>query len=62
MSEDPDADALEAQAERLERQSDELGERIEHVRSDWQSKQADQSVPGATEGPDAQDEDDGDGG
>jgi hypothetical protein len=40
-------ETLEAEAERMEEHSDEVGERIEEAREDWESKQNDPSVPGA---------------
>ena len=36
------------EADRMEQSSSELGSEIEQVRSDWQRKRADGSVPGAT--------------
>ena len=40
-------DRLEAEAERMEEHSGEVGEGIEEAREDWESKQQDPSVPGA---------------
>lgn len=41
------ADRLAREVDRMEQRSDELGAEIEHARSDWQRKQADDKVPGA---------------
>jgi hypothetical protein len=37
----------EREADDLERQSEKLDEQIKEVRQDWESKQGDESVPGA---------------
>ena len=58
MEYDERADALDADADRLEREGKEIDKRIEDTRSDWRSKQGDVSVPGAVEGPDEPDDDD----
>jgi hypothetical protein len=47
--------ALERQVEELEHDSEQLGDQIEETREDWESKQADESVPGAVGG-EAEDE------
>jgi hypothetical protein len=44
------ADAAEREAGDLERSSEQLGEEIGEVRSDWRRKQADPDVPGAEPG------------
>jgi chaperonin cofactor prefoldin len=36
----------------LEERSEQVGERIEETRKDWQAKQADDAVPGAVGDPD----------
>lgn len=41
------ADRLAREADRMQHRSDELGEEIEHARSDWQRKRASEDVPGA---------------
>jgi hypothetical protein len=41
------AEEMEAEIEELERHSDEVGGDIEDARSDWERKQDDPSVPGA---------------
>jgi chromosome segregation ATPase len=46
---DAEADRLEEEADDLERRNEQLGERIDEVRKDWESKQHDESVPGAVE-------------
>jgi hypothetical protein len=38
----------EKQADELQERSDKLGEEISDVREDWERKQADPKVPGAT--------------
>jgi hypothetical protein len=55
--EDPGAlaDEMEAEADRLEDRSKELGEDVDEVRKDWERKRSDQGVPGAN--PPAEDED-----
>jgi hypothetical protein len=49
------ADRVERELDDMERESDELGDRIEDARKDWERKKADPSVPGADE---PQEEDD----
>jgi hypothetical protein len=44
---DERAEQLEREADKLEEHSEHIGGRIEDARKDWQSKQEDQSVPGA---------------
>jgi hypothetical protein len=41
------ADQLESDADKMEKESKRVGGRIEESRSDWESKEADQKVPGA---------------
>ena len=41
------ADRREEDAEKLEQHSDTLGERIDDIESDWESKEQDPAVPGA---------------
>jgi hypothetical protein len=49
MSEhDKQADRLDSEVDELQARSDELGEEISDAREDWERKQADDSVPGAT--------------
>ncbi|HEY2651930.1 MAG TPA: hypothetical protein VGI50_08415 [Solirubrobacteraceae bacterium] len=49
VEQDPEqlADALESEAERLERHSHELQERVDAARQAWEHKRRDESVPGA---------------
>ncbi len=55
---DPDelADDLSQEADRLEHDSAELGQRVEDTRQDWQRKRRDASIPGANP-PEAEEED-----
>jgi hypothetical protein len=41
------ADEMEHDAERMEHDSQKVGDRIEEARSDWESKEQDDTVPGA---------------
>ena len=50
MEHDRQADELEAEAERMEAEGERVEKQIDRTRSDWHSKQADSSVPGAVEG------------
>jgi hypothetical protein len=45
------ADGLERELDDMQEQSDHLGEEVEEARKDWESKQRDPSVPGATGDP-----------
>jgi hypothetical protein len=45
---------MEREAEKMQQESDRVGGRIEESRGDWESKEGDQSVPGAQ--PDAEEE------
>ena len=47
---------MEEDAERMEQHSDQLGERIEEIESDWEHKEQDVSVPGARPDPDEEEE------
>ena len=47
MEHEERADELEREADKLEEHSQEVGQRIEDTRSEWESKQQDQAVPGA---------------
>ena len=44
------------QAERLEREAQDMENRIEETKRDWEAKEDDPSVPGARPDPDAADE------
>ncbi len=41
------ADQLEAEADKLQQHSDEIGHGVKDAREDWQRKRADPGVPGA---------------
>jgi hypothetical protein len=58
MTEDYDKQAREAERELedMEERSERVGEHIEQARKDWESKQADDAVPGATGAPGDDDE------
>jgi hypothetical protein len=43
------ADQLEAEADKLARETARLAQEIDDVRTDWHAKQADPGVPGAAE-------------
>ena len=47
MEHDERAEELEREADKLEEHSQEVGQRIEDTRSEWESKQQDPNVPGA---------------
>ena len=47
------ADRMEEDAEKLEQHSETLGERIDDIESDWDSKEQDPAVPGAQPDDDA---------
>ena len=47
MEHDEQADRLERDADKLEDESERVGEHIEEARSDWEAKEKDSSVPGA---------------
>ena len=55
MEHEEQADRMEEDAERMEQHSEQLGERIDDIEGDWESKEQDASVPGAQ--PDRDDED-----
>jgi hypothetical protein len=59
---DERADQLERDADKMEQESKRVGGRIEESRSDWESKEADQTVPGAQAAlPGEEDEEESDG-
>lgn len=47
-----DHERLEREADDMQEQSERLGDEISGAREDWESKQRDSRVPGATGGPD----------
>jgi hypothetical protein len=55
MEHEEQADRMEQDADKLERHSEQLGERIDNVQDDWEQKEQDVSVPGAQPDP-AEDE------
>ncbi|HEX2415114.1 MAG TPA: hypothetical protein VHJ37_07855 [Thermoleophilaceae bacterium] len=58
MEHDEQADRLEREADDMDRRSEELGDRIEGTRRDWEAKEDDPSVPGAQPDPDDVDQED----
>jgi hypothetical protein len=56
MEHEEQAERLEDDAERMEDHSDQLGERIQDVKSDWERKEQDPAVPGAQPDPDEEEE------
>jgi hypothetical protein len=53
---DEQARGLEREADRLEQDSDRVGEHIEETRRDWDAKEQDPAVPGAQPDPSEQEE------
>ena len=51
MEHEEQARDMERDADRMEEHSDELGERIEKTRRDWEAKEQDPTVPGAQPDP-----------
>jgi hypothetical protein len=47
MEHEERADELEREADKLEQHTEHVGNQIEGARKEWESKQEDQSVPGA---------------
>jgi hypothetical protein len=54
MEHEEQAEQMEDDAERMEHHSEQLGDRIDDVKEDWERKEQDASVPGAQ--PDADEE------
>jgi hypothetical protein len=52
MEHDEQALRMEREGDRLEDDSERLGERIEETRRDWEAKERDPAVPGAQPDPD----------
>jgi hypothetical protein len=52
MEHDEQAERLEQDADRMEEHSEQLGERIDEIETDWERKEQDVSVPGAQPDPD----------
>jgi hypothetical protein len=59
MEHEEQADRMERVADDMEKQAGKLGDEIDDVREDWQTKQSSQSVPGAVKEGDAAPEDTG---
>jgi hypothetical protein len=51
MEHDEQAEKLAQELERLDEHSDEVGERIDEARRDWEAKEDDPAVPGAQPDP-----------
>jgi hypothetical protein len=51
MEYDERAEQLEREADKMEQESERVKGRVDDARSDWESKQADQQVPGAQADP-----------
>ena len=56
MEHDEQAERLEREAQDMERRSEEVGDRIEETKRDWEAKEEDPSVPGARPDPDESEE------
>ena len=56
MEHEEQADRMEQDADRLEQHNEQLGERIDDVKDDWERKEQDVSVPGAQPDPDEEEE------
>ena len=51
MDHDEQAEKLAQELERLDEHSDEVGERIDDARRDWEAKEDDPTIPGAQPDP-----------
>jgi hypothetical protein len=51
MEHEEQADRMDEDTEKMEQHSEQLGERIEDIESDWERKEQDASVPGAQPDP-----------
>jgi hypothetical protein len=51
MEHEDQARGLEREVDRLEEHSEEVGDRVEKARRDWEAKKSDQGVPGAQPDP-----------
>jgi hypothetical protein len=56
MEHEEQAEQMEQDAERMEHHSDQLGDRIDDVKEDWERKEDDASVPGAQPDPDEEED------
>jgi hypothetical protein len=52
MEHEEQTEKLSRELERLDEHSDEVGERIDDARRDWEAKEADPAIPGAQPDPD----------
>ncbi|MGH3101723.1 MAG: hypothetical protein ACRDPU_12110 [Thermoleophilia bacterium] len=52
MEHEEQAREMERDVDKLEEHSDEVGERIEETRREWEAKEQDPSIPGAQPDPD----------
>ena len=50
-----EAEAAERELAEMEERSERVGEQIAEARKDWEAKQSDESVPGATGEPEGED-------
>ena len=60
MEHDEQAEQMEREADRMEHDSEQVGERIDDTRRGWEAKEQDPTVPGAQPDP-ADDEESGSG-
>jgi hypothetical protein len=56
MEHDEQAERLEQDTDRMEEHSEQLGDRIDDVKDDWERKEQDVSVPGAQPDPGEEEE------
>ena len=56
MEHEEQAREMERDVDKLEEHSDEVGERIEETRREWEAKEQDPSIPGAQPDPDEEKE------
>jgi hypothetical protein len=56
MEHDEQAERLEREAQEMERRSEDVGDRIEETKRDWEAKEDDPSVPGARPDPEESEE------
>jgi hypothetical protein len=56
MEHDEQADRLEEDADKLQQHNEQLGDRIDEVRDDWERKEQDVAVPGAQPDPGEEEE------
>jgi hypothetical protein len=56
MEHEEQGERMAEDADRMEEHSEQLGERIDDVQSDWERKEQDAAVPGARPDPDEENE------